>query len=463
MKTIAKTFAAVTLLLLCCMFKVHSAAAFSVTSSTGGDGYTPIIRVMNSGDTRIFNIYHHQKPSGTGTPNFSINCVLQSTSTICPGYPKYFSSTAGSSNTGPDDISTSFYPHYATAGSKVYYAAQRASDNGIGCFDMELGTNCGYTALGSLAISTNNLRPAVTDGVEQVGTKAYVFGKDMRAYCYDMGTQAACVGQPYVISPSDATLPAYDGQDIRVPRQVIGTNIYLAVNYYSQSTPANARLTCFDTLTNTRCAGWAGGVSLPNTDTTHSGTTEGISSVFASYDTTGMANAVCTAGYGPYGASCWSLTSGVSAVTPTGLMSGLPASSAREETRLGNKTYFAFYQPSGGYAFCYDFTAQAQCAGFTNPHFWATVNGGNTRDYGYAYSDAGCFFATGDAGVLWSFDPLTGVSGDTSCPSKTVAAQNTVTTLTDTGLNVALTSMCSVVIIAAAYFISRQHQKYRLR
>lgn len=409
-------------------------SAFNVKSSTGGDGYTPIIRKMGSGETHIFTIYHHMKPSGTATPEVNIYCVVASTSSTCPGYPKYFSSVTGTSNSGIDDIATSFFPHYATEGSQVYYAAQRATDNGVGCFDLEAGTNCGYTALGSLAMSTKNTRPASVDGLEQVGSKLYSFGKDIKAYCYDLSTDAACIGQPYTVAPGDVSMPAYDGDDLRLPRQAIGTNIYLVVNYASQSTPANGRLTCFDTLTNTRCAGWSGSVDNPGTNAGIGGVVEGIGSVFASYNTAGVANAVCAIGYGPNGPNCWNLTTAAPVTPLAGLLSGLSASWAREETRLGNKTYFAFFQGNGGFAECFDFTTQTRCAGFSSPRTWPGINGGNTGDYGYTYADAGCFFATGDDGILWSFDPITGATGDTSCPSASAAAAVIPSALPDAGI-----------------------------
>ena len=315
------------------------ASAINVRSATGGDGYTPIVRTMNSGETRIFVIYHHLK-ANVATPEDNINCVVSSTSAICPGYPKYFSSVAGTSNSGVSDISTSYYPHYATSGSKVYYAAQRTADNGIGCFDLEAGTNCGYTALGALGISSNNTRPASVEGVEQVGNKVYSIGKNVNVYCYDLTTQLACVGQPYAAAPGDAAMPTFDGSDLRAPIQAIGTNVYFVMNYWKQSTPANARLNCFDTLTNTRCSGWSASVALAGTNSSNGGTTEGVGSVFASYDASAVANAVCTIDYGPNGPTCWNLLTGVSAAVPAGLMVGLPASFPREETRVGNKTYF---------------------------------------------------------------------------------------------------------------------------
>ncbi len=214
------------------------ASAINVRSATGGDGYTPIVRTMTSGESRIFVIYHHLKPSSTSTPEDNINCVIASTSTFCPGYPKYFSSVAGTSNSGVDDIATSFYPHYVTEGSKVYYAAQRANDNGVGCFDLEAGINCGYTALGSLNMSTTASRPASFEGFERIGDNIYSIGKNANVYCYNLNTQAACVGQPYDAAPGDATMPDFDGRDLRLPLQAIGTNLYFAINYYSQSISA---------------------------------------------------------------------------------------------------------------------------------------------------------------------------------------------------------------------------------
>jgi hypothetical protein len=442
------------------------ASAFVVRSDTGGDGYTPIVRKMTDGTQRVFTIFHHVAPSGTATPNTDINCVVVSSSQICPGYPKYFSSTVGTSNTGPADIATTYHSHYAQEGSKVYYAAQRTNDNGIGCFDLEAGTNCAYTVLGSLPMTARATRPAAIEGVERVGNKLYSVGIDVQAYCYDLDTAAACVGQPYDVGAGDATMPNFDGDDFRAPVQAIGTNFYFVVNYWGQSTPANARLACFDTLTNARCAGWATGVALTGTSTASESVS--VAGLFASYTTSGVANAVCTIGSGPVGPSCWSLASGASASVPTGLLSGLPASSAREETRLGNKTYFAFYQNPGGFAECYDFTTQARCTGFGSPHTWPTVNGGDTRDYGYTYSDAGCFYGTGDTGELWSFDPVTGSAGDTSCPTLGVATATPVVpgipnTGSDSGPSrwqyLALLTPVAVVVGVLGYRYTTRHAR----
>ncbi len=419
---------------ICFIARTGHVSAISVISATGGDGYTPIVYKTLSGQTQVYTIYHHRKPSGTATPNSNINCVSTTTSGICVGYPKYFSSTLGSSNTGVDDISTSFYPHYIMVGSKLYYAAQRSADNGIGCFDLEAGTNCGYIPLGTLVMN-NSPNASAFDGLEQVGNRLYGIGEDVKAYCYDLNTLAACIGQPYDIAAGDATMPAYDGTSLRLPREVIGTNVYLVVNYWSQSTPADARLTCYDTLTDARCAGWTNGVDLAGTSTVAH---EGIGSIFASYSTTGTANAVCIAGFGPDGPTCFDLNTSTPVTPLAGLMTGLPGSFAREETRFGNKTYFAFYQPNGGFADCYDFSVPARCAGFGGPHFWPSVNSGNTGDYGYTYSDLGCFFATGDAGIVWSFDPVTGNTGNTSCPgpSSNVLNSNLVIpkAMPDTGI-----------------------------
>jgi hypothetical protein len=69
--------------------------------------------------------------------------------------------------------------------------------------------------------------------------------------------------------------------------------------------------------------------------------------------------------------------------------------------------YFAAWRGSPGQTACYDWNTAGSCTGFPAPH--PTVNGGATRDYGYAYdSTTDCLVALGDAGVLFSVDPATG-------------------------------------------------------
>ncbi|MBY8847338.1 hypothetical protein K7G98_00575 [Saccharothrix sp. MB29] len=76
------------------------------------------------------------------------------------------------------------------------------------------------------------------------------------------------------------------------------------------------------------------------------------------------------------------------------------------------RSYLAIWGgPYAGAAICHDWTTASACAGLPDPITHPTVNGGVTRDYGYTYDvPTGCMIGLGDAGVLFSMDPLTGAS-----------------------------------------------------
>lgn len=397
-------------------------------SMTGGDGYVPIVY-----QDKIFNIYHHQSPSSDpNQPKYDINCFIRANGERCATYPRYFSSTVSSSGRpgvgtpGITDIHTTYYPQAVIEGSRLFYAAQRTSDNGIGCFDVASGTNCGYTQLGSLAWSGASGFPGLVDGVERLGNRVYSVGADMQMYCLDITNAAAsvpCSGQPYLFNNGiTAQLPVYNGARFGVLRQVLNDRIYLAINYSSHSPAANARVTCFDTTTNTRCAGWS---SLEALNTLALNTR----SFFEYPDSSGASTALCVAQLITNPVQCWNLVTMMPTAGPPNLFSGIIAHSstwAWEDLHDGNRTYFALSAGANdhnGMVVCYDFTIQARCSGFgaNGVKVWdgsdggEAIHGGDTRDYGYALFQS-CMYGLGDAGVLWSFDKASGaVPGNPTC------------------------------------------------
>lgn len=409
--SLLKIISIVVVFVVFCFVGRQSVFAFNINSPTGGDGYIPIIYTMANNELRIFTVYHRVVPSSTSTPNYNINCVVAYTDQICAGYPKYFSSLSGSSNTGPDDISTSTHPRNFVSQSKLYYVAQGSSDNGIGCFNLETGTNCGYFPLGNQP-RVSIPYPGTVDGLEQIGTRLYSFGRDLQAYCFDISTLTACAGQPYLVADSTVGMPAYNGPTFWGLREIINNRIYLLVNYDGQfpAVSSTARVTCFDTSTNARCAGWT---SLSANDPSLR-----FRSLFVDYDISNNPVGICTVANVWATTKCWNL-SGVAIGAPPGLFTGASwARTVREETRVNNKTYFAT-QDAG---FCYDFASQSQCVGFTGEKMWKSVNGGTTLDYGYTIFGNNCFLGLGDAGFLWSFNRINGIAGDVSCPEPTPVA-----------------------------------------
>lgn len=416
---------------------------------TEGDGFIPIIY-----NNKIYNTFHHQSPNGNPSqPTYDINCTDPVTQQACPTYPRYFSSTAGTSGRvgidtpGPADIYTGTYPQSVIIGSRLFYAANRASDNGIGCFDLSAIQNCGYFQLGTLPKFSGGFGfNGQTDGVEQVGNKLYTLGVDTRVYCLDVsnpGSPTACAGQPYALNTGiSSQLPPQNGNPGNV-RLVIGNRIYTDINYFYNTPAANAKVTCFDTLTNARCAGWGALTVTPTSGNSIS------TALFAFPNQQGNDYAVCAAQDTASPVNCWSLTDASAVSPPPGLFAGISRPSPVRPfsvLRLNTRSYFAIhelFQPSDGLALCYDWQSQARCSGFgqNGVKLWdgsdggVAINNGQTRDYGYASLGNSCLIGLGDSGVMWSFDAQTGFTiGSLINCSPSVTTPVVPTQLPNTGL-----------------------------
>jgi hypothetical protein len=258
-------------------------------------------------------------------------------------------------------------------------------------------------------------------------------------YCLDISTPAtpvACTSQPYAINTGiTGTMPTYNGTSFNSQREIINGNIYFVINYATQSPAIDSRISCFDPTTTARCAGWTS-ADAPNAI---SGTNL-YHTIFSYLDTSGVSQAVCANQRLIDPILCFDLTTGASASAPN-IFSLAPAGKSNyvfEELVIGTKAYFPIGWPAGttSAALCWDFATQGACSGFgTNGYKpWdgsdggTAVNGGDTRDYGYAISN-GCMYGLGDAGVLWSFDPDTGsVPGSASCAVAGETTSNTTGT-----------------------------------
>ncbi len=459
-----------------CYVLIPASAKASVTI-TGGDGFIPIIY-----KTKVFNIFHHRVPSGNpNNPNYDINCIDTVTQAICPNYPRYFSSTLGSSGrldtgtAGIADILTPNMPQAVIQGSQLFYPALRSGDNGMGCFDLDNGTNCGYFALGSLT-NTGGFDPEHMEGIERVGNRLFGIGDDINFYCLDItlpSTPVACAGQPYAVNTGiTAQMPTSAWG--RASRQVIGTKIYFLVNYNFNNPKADARISCFDTNTNDRCAGWSSLEVLPGSFAQSYSLT-----LFEFPNTSGQSTSICTAQLDVNPVQCWDLNSQLTVSPPPGLFSNIGAAqpvTVAEELPIGNKSYFALFSvinfqgatASQGMAACYDFSIQARCTGFGSGGIkkWdgsdggIPVNGGNTRDYGYAANGI-CMFGLGDAGVLWSFDRDTGLvpAGNLSCTFSSVP------TLPNTGVGIGKQNkwwlITSTILISSGVLAYAVVKKYK--
>jgi hypothetical protein len=382
--------------------------------STGGDGFSPILHRTASGDVEAWNIYHHSGPSAR-----LVVCNDLSSGQPCPGgpWPRPLNTTAGplgSGNTG--DVFTPLTPQYVLDPARpglVYYPAVTAGSVGVGCLDLGARANCGYVPLlasGGSPSSANGLA-----GLVATAGNLYGVASTGQVLCLSLATRTPCDGQPFAaIVPPNHDLPGntfslYQGAMVVAGGKVFASS---APQTSGSTTSGRPALGCFDPATGTVCAGW----STPHP----AGPSAAFFTynAFASYDTAGHVTGVCTAdnSSGPPDTTCYALDGSPATPAATGLGS-LPAGvlvfNPEVVTTAGDtRSYFPVWGgPLPGNTVCYSWTHAQPCAGFPAVAGHPTVNGGATRDYGYAYdTTTRCLIGLGDAGVLFSMDPAGGAS-----------------------------------------------------
>ncbi|HEY5833061.1 DUF7617 domain-containing protein [Streptomyces sp.] len=382
--------------------------------STGGDGFSPILHRTSAGDIEAWNIYHHTGPAAP-----AVVCNDLSTNQPCPGgpWPRPLNTAAGPLGSGSTgDLYTPLTPQYVidpTYPGTVFYPAATATAVGVGCLDMAARANCGFVPLlasGGTPSSANGLAGLVT-----AAGNLYGVATTGQVLCLTVATRTPCDGQPYAaIVPPNHDLPGGTFSLYLGSMVVAGGKVYASSSpQTSGSTAAGPpALGCFDPATTAVCAGW----TTPHPagpDANHYSY-----NAFASYDTTGQPNGVCSADTGgPAPAiTCYALDGGPLATPATGL-SALPGGvlvfNPEVVTAAGDtRSYFPVWGgPLPGNTVCHSWTHAAPCAGFPAAAGHPAVNGGATRDYGYTYdATTRCLIGLGDAGILFSMDPATGGS-----------------------------------------------------
>lgn len=387
-----------------------------ITTPTGGDGYTPILYTTTAGVPEVWNIFHHL---GSGANAPQVVCTDRSTGLPCAGFPgaKYLSATPGPLGSGPANVQTTSPLGAAQDPSDpaLIYISVLVTDRnphwsvGLLCVDLETRSNCGYTELKSGAFNHGT-------EARMVGTKVYNYlPSDGLMGCLDTATDAPCAGQPYPAPVGFGTsLPPMNGQ-------IFGGSVVGGGNVVAW---------CFDSATDLPCTGWSTPKTVGNV-----GTPAGFGPRFATYDPAGQPTGVCVGWSGTsaqFALGCFDLA-GNPAPTPPGLQVQAMAvgkiwvmlEALKVDAPNGHAvTYIPVVQdlPGGSFAsarnggtLCYDWTTSSPCASFPSDSgipgyaYHSNVNGGNTRDYGYAF-DGQCGFGLGDAGRLFTFDPVTGSS-----------------------------------------------------
>ncbi|MEV4415477.1 hypothetical protein [Catellatospora sp. NPDC049609] len=376
------------------------------TTATGGDGFTPVLYRSANGAVESWNIYHHL---GTTAPK--VVCINLLTAQPCAGgpWPRPLNTTVGPLGSGATgDLGSPMAAQFVFDPDRpgvVYFPAFSTTDLGVGCLDLDARANCGFfplIATGGSPASNNNLA-----GFVESGGNLYGVSSTGAVLCLTMATRTPCAGQPYaaVVAPHGTQPGAAGSQHYFGSLTLAGGKVFM-----SSSPAGGATVGCFDPATSGACTGWAS----PKPAGPANLVTYGI---FTTYTTSGADEGVCVppAG-GVYQLHCYdlagaALTPPAFPALPNGVLTFNPKTITAPDGHL--RSYFPFWGgPILGATGCYDWTTDAACAGIAFPRTHPGVGGtGNTRDYGYDYDAAGeCLIGLGDAGLLFSLDPITGAS-----------------------------------------------------
>ncbi len=380
----------------------------AVATATGGDGFTPIL--YRAGDrTEAWNIFHH-----SNAPAAALVCTDLTTGKACAGgpWPKPLNAAPGAFGSGATaDLSSTLTEQYVFDPDRagvVYYPALSSASVGVGCLDLAARENCGFfplVARGGSPSSVNGLGGIVTQGGD-----LYAVASTGQVLCLVMATRTPCAGQPYapIVSPNNDQ-PGIGHSDYLGAMTVGDGKIYASSSPNTSSTGAHAPvLGCFDPATHAACAGFSSPWPL--------GATGNYTyNAYLGYDTAGHADGVCATVVtgGSPSTTCYGFSGSPHAAPalgtlPSGVLTFTPETYAGTDGHT--RSYMGMWGGAvAGATVCYDWTTAAPCPGF--PAYHPGVNGGQTRDYGYANdTTSGCMYGLGDAGVLFSLDPTTGAS-----------------------------------------------------
>ncbi len=348
-------------------------------AGAGGDGWAVALS-----STQIFNVFHHQT-------TLMVMCHNQSDASACWGSYKTVTDTSGNgfSTSGQPGLYLDQTNHY------LYVWATRTSDStaGVVCIDTQSAAAnpfCGFTTLSALNQAPYSGFSGISDPV-MVGSHWYAFndvvgpasGSENTLMCFDVSTDAACASQPYPVDFGGGSVTSASPNDSIA---ALGTKIVLQI--------PGGFLACFDTTTNSSCAGsWPVAVT--------GGTAGAPLPVLTS---TGAYAGVCLPTSAP---QCWDMT-GATLAAPAGL-SALTGNANWNgpATVIGARIYF----PNGNTnaAECYDYSTGASCTNFPlaisnlsllytiNPDpsrptcLWVNANGGTSQIQNFdAYTGGTC-------------------------------------------------------------------------
>lgn len=460
--------------------QVLERSAIYANSTTENEGYLPILV-----GERIFTLFHNTSAGlGPSANRYDIGCVEKIAGGNCIGYPKDFLDASNN-----NDFLAPWTPasYLEESTGRIYTSTQRNTGFGIACFDTTIDAMCAgkeYTQLNASGSPLGANRKSRVQQVNKIGSCLYTYDFALNVYSYDIATGATPCGTQTTKNLVSAYSNAFSGysltdhSDAGTPSpitqsQVIGTKMFIVMNYNYEAnfdwtscgTFSDAcrgtRMICFDSATlDGKCADGAGGY-FSNTMIGNC-YTDRICKFTQPFENKSN-HAICSFGFQEpnfdvYGIVCLNTMTGALVSNSTALNSMVQSALTQsdnanyipsyEETELTlpnghSATIFAWVKgyliasPRSGKASCFDWTADALCAGFgdsgNGTTKWDTWNyggvsstqvgtTGDTNDFGYVADGAGCVWAKGKSGDLWSFD-----AGNGSVPCRRVSQNVNVT------------------------------------
>jgi uncharacterized repeat protein (TIGR01451 family) len=392
----------------------------------GGDG----LRAIPTPD-KVYAIYHHSY-NYNGSNAFSrvdISCANKATGSTCAGFPKAITLNGAQAIT--EQASSFGVIDYKK--QKVYFGAANSSSSGIACFDLNTGTECGYTV-------TDNAPPLTSiDSTRypNIQTLPYDNENDFDNfdgtiyYMYESGgvSRIGCkvIDSSYGGS-CNASSVTYDTSNMYKLVSSYGDKAYFIT---TNSSNVDVRVGCYDKSTGNDCGsgtnGWDTGGDLPLFVNT-------VPIIFPDL------NKACvgltgTNYSGSNKFSCVDLTSGASTINSSGNASldnilnnifktqdhtnvWFP-SYIKGKLYLSNSIDVATQSASDKDMYCWDIATSNECSEFSGGVDWSPTmtTPKETRDYAYIgdrYTDYRCAWALGDKGFLIPFR-LDGSASGTSC------------------------------------------------
>jgi hypothetical protein len=385
--------------------------------TTIGDGFIPITY-----KDRIYIINHHASLSNT-----SFNCVSKdgtgmSGCTIGGAtWPQRLPD--GDINTPLFSATSGSNEEFAIVDGKLYYPVTRYTNNagltpqdwGIGCYNLDTHSECGYTLLS--ANPNNRLFTVAIEGPFQNGGKLYFLDLEMNLYCFDPLSSSLC-GNIDLSLTGNGAIPKYTGDEngVRMGHiggEVINDKLYITVIIFNHSNssfvPSNVLpgkyAMCIDINTGmTPCTNWManGGAQI---FTSFGNAVPDNHSNFIIYSNASTITPVSLCNYGGTTLSCLSLSNG-STVSHPGFQSAIMPPGTfglGVEATIWPRTYFPLYFAETIY--CYNWLSASQCNGYPSaPPVSPTSN------YAISVDSAGCIWANGHQNSIWSMNPLTRTS-----------------------------------------------------